>query len=61
MPSSVLDLEQAYLTALQAVTTAQRDGDALTLTGPDLTLTFEPVPDVPTGRRSWAPPGDWSR
>ena len=32
-----MDLEQAYLTALQTVTTAKRDGDALTLTGPDLT------------------------
>ena len=47
MPPSVMELEQAYLAALQTVTTAKRDGDALTLTGPDLTLTFETVPAVP--------------
>ena len=39
-PRSVMDLEQAYLTALQSVDTAKRDADQLTLTGGDVELSF---------------------
>lgn len=48
IPTSVMDLEMAYLAALGAVESGARDGDTLTLTGPDTTLTFEPAPDVVT-------------
>jgi heat shock protein HslJ len=47
MPASVMDLEQAYLTALQGVDRAVRDGDRLTLTGPDVELSFRAGPAVP--------------
>jgi len=47
MPASVMDLEQRYLSAMAAVDTAAHDGDALRLTGPGVTLTYETVPPVP--------------
>jgi heat shock protein HslJ len=47
MPAAVMDLEQAYLTALQGVDQAVRDGDRLTLTGTDVELSFTTVPAVP--------------
>ena len=39
-PRSVMDLEQAYLTAMQSVDTAKRDADRLTLTGGEVELSF---------------------
>jgi heat shock protein HslJ len=47
MPASVMDLEQAYLTALLGVDKAVRDGDRLTLTGAGVELSFTTVPPVP--------------
>ncbi len=47
LPSSVMELEQAYWAALQLVETAALTGASLTLTGPDLTLDFEQVSEVP--------------
>jgi heat shock protein HslJ len=40
MPRSVMDLEQAYLRAMQSVVTARREADRLTLTGGDVELSF---------------------
>ena len=40
MPRSVMDLEQAYLRAMQSVDTARREADRLTLTGGDVELSF---------------------
>jgi heat shock protein HslJ len=47
MPASVMDLEQAYLTALGAVESAARDDDQLILTGTDVELTFATIRPVP--------------
>lgn len=47
-PGSVMELEQTYLTALQAVDAAEVAGESLTLTGPGVSMTFEPVPPVPS-------------
>ncbi|WP_418152719.1 META domain-containing protein [Actinoalloteichus caeruleus] len=42
-----MDLEMTYLAALSAVGGAHRDGDALVLTGSQVELRFEVVPEVP--------------
>ncbi|MCP2331323.1 Heat shock protein HslJ [Actinoalloteichus cyanogriseus DSM 43889] len=42
----VMDLEMTYLAALSAVGRARHDGDALVLTGTDVELRFEPVPEL---------------
>lgn len=47
MPETVMDLEQVYLAALQTIDAGARDGDVLTLSGPDAELVFETVPPVP--------------
>jgi heat shock protein HslJ len=44
----IAEAESAYLAALGAVDTVAVEGDVLTLTGPDVSLTFRPVPPVPT-------------
>lgn len=43
----VMEAEASYLAALGDVDTASRDGDTLTLTGPDTELLFEFQPPVP--------------
>ncbi|CUR60150.1 exported hypothetical protein [metagenome] len=45
-PPSVMRLEQDFLAALQAADSATVDGDTLTLTGPDSTLTFRTTAPV---------------
>lgn len=42
-PTGVMDLEQRFLEDLGAVTSANVDGDQLTLTGPSITLAFAPA------------------
>ena len=52
----VMASESAYWAALGAVTGWSRDGDSLTLAGPDATLTYEllePVPDAATVDTVW--------
>lgn len=44
----VMDLESAYLAALDTVDGITRDGDALSLTSPETELHFVRVPPVPT-------------
>jgi heat shock protein HslJ len=43
----VMDLEQRYLAALAAVERGVRDGDELTLSGPDVALEYDLVPPEP--------------
>jgi heat shock protein HslJ len=45
---AVMEAEAAFLAALLEVTTFDRDGNRLTLSGPDTGLSFEPVTPVPT-------------
>lgn len=45
---AVMDLESAYIDVLGTVDSVVRDGDALSLTGPDTELHFVMVPPVPT-------------
>lgn len=45
---AVMDLESAYVDALGTVDSIVRDGDALSLTGPDTELHFVRVPPVPS-------------
>lgn len=45
---AVMASEQAYLSALAAVTTIERTGDQLLLTGPRTELRFAALPPVPT-------------
>ncbi len=55
-PASVMQLEQAFLAALQSAETARLENNTLTLTGPDSTLTFvttAPAVDVPIVGTSW--------
>ncbi|WP_169533974.1 META domain-containing protein [Actinoalloteichus spitiensis] len=52
----VIDLEKTYLSALSVVGQARHDGDALVLTGMDVELRFEPVPefaDAPLVGTDW--------
>jgi heat shock protein HslJ len=44
---AVMDLEQRYLVALGAVGRGVRDGDELTLSGPDVALEYDLVPAEP--------------
>lgn len=48
MPREVMDSEQAFLEALTRVETVELGDGALTLRGPDVELTFELLPPVPT-------------
>lgn len=48
--ADLMALEPRYLDALDAVTTAAVASDGLTLTGPDVTLTFALAPEVPTSK-----------
>lgn len=43
----VMELEQAYLSALARVTTASREGDALSLEGEGVSFRFTATPEVP--------------
>ncbi|MGD9958931.1 META domain-containing protein [Nocardioides sp.] len=55
-PASVMQLEQDYLAALQAATSAEVDGNTLTVTGPESTLTFlstAPVVDAELIGTDW--------
>jgi heat shock protein HslJ len=46
-PQAVMDAEAAYGAALTAATRWVREGDTLTLSGPDVMLRYEIVPPVP--------------
>jgi heat shock protein HslJ len=45
---AVMEAEAAFMAALLEVATFERDGDRLTLSGPETELSFEPVTPVPT-------------
>ena len=45
---AVMDAEAAFIAALLEVTAFDRNGDLLTLSGPGIDLSFEPVVPVPT-------------
>ena len=56
LPDEVNQLEMAYLAALGRVESARNDGDALTLTGMGVELSFEaqvPAPDASLTGTTW--------
>jgi len=48
MPRAAMDLERDYLTAMAGITSADRNGDSLVLSGGGTTLTFAFEPPPPT-------------
>ena len=48
MPDDAMEAERLYLEALPAVTAFERNGDRLTLTGPDTELVYERLEPPPT-------------